>query len=161
MWLQAIIMGVTATVAIDLWALVLKHGLKLPTTNWAMVGRWFAYLPRGVFVHHPISASAPIPNELAVGWIAHYVTGIAYAAIYLALVTGFSTTPTLATAIVFGVVTVTAAWFILQPGLGVGVFASRAPRPNVIRLINLSVHTLFGAALYFGWELAAGVLPTG
>ena len=54
-------MGVTATVAMDLWVAFLKYGLKLPVTDWAMVGRWFGHLPKGVFLHRPISASAPIP----------------------------------------------------------------------------------------------------
>jgi hypothetical protein len=53
----------------------------------------------------------------------------------------------------FGVATVLAPWFILQPGLGLGFFASRAPNPNRTRLLNLLNHAVFGITLYAAWRL--------
>lgn len=46
-----------------------------------------------------------------------------------------------------------APWFVMQPAMGIGVFATRAPRPGVIRLVNLSMHVVFGVSLYAGWLL--------
>ncbi|WP_449393249.1 DUF2938 family protein [Eoetvoesiella caeni] len=40
---------------------------------------------RGRFVHENIGAASPIRAELALGWIVHYVTGIAYGLILVAL----------------------------------------------------------------------------
>ncbi|MGI9257995.1 MAG: DUF2938 family protein, partial [Gammaproteobacteria bacterium] len=40
--LSIIFVGIVATAVMDLWALVVKYVLHGPTTNWAMVGRWFA-----------------------------------------------------------------------------------------------------------------------
>ena len=72
--IQGVLIGVIGTIGMDIWAAIVKHVLRLPTADWAMVGRWFGHMPRGAFVHRPISASAPIPNELVIGWIGHYVT---------------------------------------------------------------------------------------
>jgi hypothetical protein len=86
----------------------------------------------------------------------HYAIGIIYAGAYLILIVALlKESPTLVSAVVFGVATVAAPWFILQPGLGLGVFARRAPRPNVVRLSSLSVHTVFGASLFFGDRIFA------
>ena len=148
-----IVVGVVATAVIDLWALFVKHVLGLPATNWAFVGRWVAHLPGGRFVHRPISDSEPVANELAIGWLVHYLVGIAYSYLYLKALPLMGGEITFGSAVIFGLVTVIAAWFVLQPGLGLGVFARFAPVPFVIRALNLSVHFLFGCGLYLGWLL--------
>ena len=150
--LQAVLIGVIATLVIDSWALILQKGFGLPTVNWGMVGRWFGHLPRGVLIHRPIGKSKAVSHERLIGWVAHYAIGVLYALGYLYLVVGvFSETPSLISALAFGLATLVAPWLILQPGLGVGVFARRAPRPGVVRLITLSVHALFGVSLFAGW----------
>ena len=152
--IQGVLIGVIATIGMDIWAAVVKHMLRLPTADWAMVGRWFGHMPRGVFVHHPISESAPIPNELVIGWIGHYVTGIVYGLAYLCIVQVLLLTgPSLNSALVFGLITVVAPWFIMQPAMGAGVFATKTPRPGLMRLINLSMHAVFGVSLFVGWLL--------
>jgi hypothetical protein len=151
---QGVLIGIIATLGMDIWAAIVKHVLRLPTANWALVGRWFGHIPRGVFVHRSIADSAAIPNELAIGWVAHYVTGIVYGLAYLSIVQVlFSGGPRLTSALVFGLLTLAAPWLIMQPGMGAGIFASKTPRPNVMRLINLSMHLVFGASLYVAWLL--------
>lgn len=150
--IKSVFIGVFATAVIDLWALLLKKGFGLPTTNWAMVGRWFGHLPRGVFVHNPITESDAVAHEHLIGWVAHYVVGILYALLYFFVVVDvLSTTPTLLSAVVFGLLTLLVPAFILQPGLGLGVFARHAPQPGVTRLISLSLHVIFGVSLFWGW----------
>lgn len=152
--LQIIFIGTFATLVIDLWALVLKHGFRQQTMDWGMAGRWFAYLPRGVFIHRPIGKTEPVSNEKLIGWLAHYTTGIIYAWMYIALMgMVFSVQPNLNSALLFGLATVLAPWFILQPGMGVGVFANKAPDPWKKRLTSLATHAVFGVALYLGWWL--------
>ena len=109
--LKILFMGTFATLVIDLWALLLKHGFKQQTTDWGLAGRWFAYLPRGVFIHQPISKTEPVNHERIIGWVLHYVIGVIYAWMYMALITDLlSQQPTLTSAIVFGIVTVVAPW---------------------------------------------------
>ena len=152
--IQGLFIGIIATLGMDIWAAIVKHVLQLPTADWALVGRWFGHMPRGVFVHHPIADSAAISNELAIGWVAHYVTGIVYGLAYLSIVQVlFSSGPTLTSALVFGLVTLAAPWLIMQPSMGAGIFASRTPRPSLMRLINLSMHLVFGVSLYIAWLL--------
>jgi hypothetical protein len=111
-------------------------------------------MPRRVFVHRAIAESAAIPNELEIGWTVHYVTGIVYGPVYLYIVRVlFSSDPTLISALVFGLVTVTSHWFIMQPRMGAGVFATQTARPGMTRLIDLSMHGVFGISLYVGWLL--------
>lgn len=155
-WLLALLTGIVATAMIDLWASVLRVGFRLPTTDWGLVGRWFGHMPRGVFLHDSIGKATPIPHERAIGWIAHYGVGILYAFSYLVIVQVLLVeAPSLSSALVFGAATVAVPWLIMQPGLGLGFLASRAPRPNLIRLIGLSVHLVFGASLFLGsWLLA-------
>ena len=151
---QGAVIGVLATIGLDIWATVAKLVFRLPTANWALVGRWFGHMPRGTFVHPSIADAAPVRNELAIGWIAHYCTGIVYGIAYLVIVQHLIPVgPSFISALVFGLVTLVAPWLIMQPGMGAGAFASRTPQPNLVRLTNLSMHGVFGAFLYLAWIL--------
>ena len=100
--IESIVVGVIATAVADLWVRLLQSVARLPAGNWALVGRWVAGFPRGVFVHRPISAAAPIRGELAIGWTFHYVVGLVYAAIYLVIVTvGLHAKPSFISALLF------------------------------------------------------------
>ena len=70
------IIGVGATALTDIWAQFLRL-FGFPKPNWAMPGRWFAHLPRGRIRHDDIAKSEPVAGELAIGWICHYLVGIA------------------------------------------------------------------------------------
>jgi len=152
---DGILIGIVATIAMDIWSLLAKHLFRLPTADWALAGRWFGHMPRGVFVHRSIAAAAPIRHELAIGWIGHYVTGVSYGLIYMLVVTiGLDTTPTFVSALIFGLVTLVAPWLVMQPGMGAGVFASNLPNAGIVRFVNLTMHIVFGVSLYFAWLLA-------
>ena len=45
-------------------------------------------------------------------------------------------------------VTVAAPLFLMQPGMGMGIAASKTPNPNAVRLRSLVTHAVFGAGLY-------------
>lgn len=146
---RSIVIGVGATAILDLWAVLLNRTLGIPLSNWAMVGRWFAHLPRGRFAHDPISASEPVPGELAIGWIMHYLVGVLFAAVLLTIWgVAWARMPTLWPALIVGIVTVGCGWFVLQPGMGFGLAASKRPNPNQIRLVGLVNHVVFGLGLY-------------
>lgn len=154
-----ILIGIAGTLGMDIWALVAKHVFRLPVADLAMVGRWAGHMPRGRYFHTPIAASDAIEHELAIGWCVHYVTGIAYGVFYLFSVRWIAGgTPSLFSALVFGLVTLAAPWFIMQPAFGLGILASKAPRPWRTRWINLSMHLAFALAMYAGWKILALVL---
>lgn len=156
---RAIVIGVGATIILDLWNVLLR-ALGVASTNWGMVGRWIGHFPRGRFVHDSIAQASPIPGEHAIGWIAHYVIGVMYALLLLAIVgMDWARAPTLLPALAFGLATIVAPFFIMQPGMGSGVAASKTPNPGVARLKSLVSHTVFGLGLYAAAVLAALALP--
>ncbi|MBB1598069.1 DUF2938 domain-containing protein [Achromobacter sp. UMC46] len=145
----AVLIGVGATLVMDLWAIVIKRCFGIPSLNFAMVGRWIGHLPRGRFRHENMARSAPVRGEAWLGWGAHYAIGIVFAAMLLAVVgIPWTLRPTLAPALLFGILSVAAPFFILQPGMGAGIAASKTPRPNTARLRSLMAHAVFGVGLY-------------
>ncbi len=145
--------GVGATALTDLWAIARKHLLGIPPPNYGLVGRWFAYMPRGRFCHDSIAAALPVHGERLIGWTAHYLTGVAFAAILLG-VWGLAWIhhPTIGPALLVGICTVAAPFLVMQPGMGAGIAASRTPRPAAARFQSLVTHAIFGLGLYAaGW----------
>src|SRR4051794_13642499 len=55
----------------------MQRDFNVPATNWAMVGRWVGHMPRGHFMHENIGRAAPVSGEHAIGWIVHYIIGMA------------------------------------------------------------------------------------
>lgn len=147
--IRAIFIGLGATLTFDLWALFLKHAFKITPSNICLVGRWLRYMPEGIFKHSNILSAPQKSAECTVGWIAHYMIGITFAITFVALVgNNWLQHPTLIPAIVFGVVTVLAPFFIMQPSLGFGFAASKMSNPAQARLRSLMNHTAFGIGLY-------------
>jgi len=56
--------------------------------------------------------------------------------------------PTLISALIFGMVTVSAPFLIMQPSFGLGVAASKTSSPMQARLRSLMNHAVFGVGLY-------------
>lgn len=155
-----VLIGVGATAATDLWAIVRRRLLGTPPPNYGLVGRWLAHMTRGRFCHDAIAAAVPVQGERLIGWTAHYLIGISYAVILVGIWgVQWIHQPTLWPAMAVGIGTVAAPFFLMQPGMGAGVAASRTPRPAAARLHSLIMHAIFGLGLYAtGW--AANLLYT-
>jgi hypothetical protein len=153
---RSVLIGAGATLLVDLWVLFQARCFGAPAPDWALVGRWFGGFPNGRFVHDKIANAPAIPGELAIGWIAHYVIGVGYATLMLAIFgLSWARQPALLPALSFGVITVAAPFFIMQPGLGQGVAASKAANPGAARVHSLMAHRVFGFGLYLSaWILA-------
>lgn len=149
--LRGIVIGLVATAAINLWAQLLKQTLGIPAPNRAMMGRWFSHIPRGTVFHDSIAKAEPIPNETRIGWMCHITVGAIFG-VMLALLAGrdWLASPTLLPALAFGIVTVGFGWFLMQPGMGLGVGGSRTPHPWKVRSQGLLGHVVFGLALWVG-----------
>lgn len=153
--LQAVVSGVFATVVLDLWQRLVHATAGIPPANWAFVGRWFAYIPRGRLVHRPIADTPAVEGELALGWTLHYLIGVIYGFAYLGLmVYGLGRPPSLLNGAVFGACSVVIPWFILQPGLGIGIMGRKTPKPAIPIFNAFANHVVYGIALYGGVWLA-------
>jgi energy-converting hydrogenase Eha subunit B len=150
---SAIFIGLGATLTFDLWGLFLKLAFKITPSNICLVGRWLRYMPEGTFKHSNIVSAPRKSAECTVGWIAHYMIGITFALVFVALVGNhWLQRPTLIPALVFGVVTVLAPFAIMQPSFGLGFAASKLSNPTPARVRSLMNHTAFGIGLYlFAW----------
>ena len=141
--------GLGATLAVDLWALVRRRWLDLPLPDYGLVGRWLGGLPRGRFRHERIAASAALRGERVLGWVAHYLIGVSFAALLPLLCgTAWLHRPSLAPAVLVGLGTVLAPFLLMQPGMGAGIAASRTAHPAKARLHSLLTHLVFGLGLY-------------
>lgn len=145
---SVLLIGMGATAVMDAWLLFLQR-LGVPTLNFAMVGRWAGHWRCGTWMHEAIAKAAPVRGELALGWLVHYTTGIAFAGL-LAGITGMGWVhqPTLLPALGLGMATVAAPWLVMQPAMGAGIASSRTPAPAKNRLRSLANHTVFGLGLY-------------
>jgi len=146
--LHAAAIGVGATAVMDLWLLLLKV-CGIPTLNFTLLGRWVGHMPQGRWAHDGIAKAAPVRGETAMGWLVHYLTGIAFA-LLLALLAGpnWVSAPTLLPALAFGIGTVLVPFFVMQPAMGAGIASSRTPAPALNRLRSVANHTVFGFGLF-------------
>ena len=143
------LIGIGGTVSMDFWAVVLWKLFGQAAPNWAPVGRWTWHLQHGTVFHGSIVHAAPYANEQALGWAFHYFVGIVYGVV-LALFMGetWLAAPTFLPALIWGIVTVGAGWFLLHPGLGLGWMASNTANPMKVRAMGLIAHTIFALGMW-------------
>lgn len=151
--ISALVIGLGATALMDLWTIVRKRLFDIAPPNYGLVGRWLAHMPRGRFRHGAITATPAATGERFIGWTAHYLIGIAFAALLLGLCgLAWVQHPSIGPALAVGVGTVAIPFFLMQPGMGAGIAGSRTPRPAAARLQSLVTHAIFGLGLYAtGW----------
>ena len=149
--------GAGATLVMDAWLLLLNK-CGIPTLNFAFIGRWVGHLSRGQVMHAAIARSVPIRGERALGWAMHYATGIAFAALLLAL-TGpsWAATPSLLPALALGIATVAVPLLLIQPAMGAGIASSKTPTPLRNCLRSIANHGVFGLGLYLSAALIAAL----
>jgi hypothetical protein len=133
---STLVIGAGATLVMDGWGVARQRLLGMPAMDYGLVGRWLAHLPRGRFRHQRIAAMPPVRGERLIGWTAHYLTGVAFAGVLLALWgIDWARNPTLAPALIVGIGSVAAPFLVMQA-----------------RLQSLVTHTVFGLGLYAaGW----------
>ncbi|MFB9262895.1 DUF2938 domain-containing protein [Bradyrhizobium erythrophlei] len=148
---SAVLVGTVATVVMDVWAMIRLRLLGVPALDYAFVGRWLGHLPRGRLRHDRIAASPPVPGERLIGWTAHYLIGIGFAGLLIAMFgLDWVHNPTIGPALLVGIGSVAAPFLVMQPAMGAGLAASRTPNPAAARLHSLVTHAVFGFGLYAG-----------
>lgn len=144
-----VLIGIGATLVMDLWALLRQQLFGIAPTNWGMVGRWIGHMRNGRFSHTSIANADIVHSEKAIGWTAHYLIGIGYAVLlFLIFGEAWLLEPSLGPALALGIATVVAPFFLLQPGMGAGIAASKALNPHAVRLHSVLNHAVFGFGLY-------------
>ncbi|HUQ11420.1 MAG TPA: DUF2938 family protein, partial [Steroidobacteraceae bacterium] len=114
--IETLIVGLVATAVMDVWGVVRKPLLGLPAADYRLVGRWIAYFARGKFRHESIAKAPALSLEQLIGWAAHYLLGMVFAAGLLAVTRpGWIQRPTLGPALIFGVLTVAVPFLVMQP----------------------------------------------
>lgn len=152
----AIAIGIGATAVLDGWVVIRRLLFGIPSPNYGLVGRWIGHMAGGRLMHESIARSRPIRGESLIGWTAHYVIGIGFAAILVAAFgLAWCREPTVAPALGVGLATVLAPFLVMQPAMGMGIAASRAADPTAARLQSLLTHAVFGLGLYISaWVLS-------
>jgi hypothetical protein len=150
--------GAGATLVVDFWELLRHWLLGQPRPDWALVGRWFAHLPRGRFRHAAIGQAPSVRGEAIIGWVAHYLVGMVFAATLIAIEgADWFQRPALLPALLLGIATVAAPFLILQPGMGLGIAGSKARYPTAMRAQSLVTHAVFGVGLYLSALLLVSI----
>lgn len=154
--IAAVLIGIGATICIDLWSVFLRRVFAIRSLDYCLLGRWLLHMPEGTFRHVSISASPSRTHECRIGWTAHYSIGIAFGLLFVLLVSeAWIQRPTLLPALAFGVATVVVPFFTMQPSFGLGIAASKTPHPSQARLKSLATHSVFGLGLYLtAWLLS-------
>ena len=157
--LRTLLIGVGATMVMDLWALLLRQ-FGIPSLNFSFLGRWIGHLPEGRWMHDSMAKATPVRGERLIGWGAHYSIGVTFAALLLAMFgLKWARSPSLLPALFMGIVTVLAPLLILQPALGAGIASSKTPTPVFNSMKSLVTHTVFGFGLYLVALATAALMP--
>ncbi|AVP96274.1 DUF2938 domain-containing protein [Ahniella affigens] len=144
-----LVLGVGATLAVDLWAWLRQHLLRVPLPDYRLLGRWVGHWPAATFRHQSITKAPAIRHEYWLGWLSHYGTGIAFALLFNWLVGDtWMAKPTVWPALLFGLLTVLAPFLIMQPAFGFGWAGSLTSSPWRTRLQSVLTHVVFGLGLY-------------
>ncbi|CAM1374487.1 DUF2938 domain-containing protein [Tenacibaculum xiamenense] len=146
--LQVILVGIGGTLAMDIYSLILK-AFHIKTLDYRFVGRWIGHFPKGRFFHQKIMESSVIPYEQIIGWTAHYLIGISFSFL-LFFIYGkkWFQSPTFSPALIIGIVTIVAPFFLLQPAFGFGIAGTNLPSPNKARMMSFIIHCVYGVGLY-------------
>ncbi|EGQ9055571.1 hypothetical protein CGH58_05830 [Vibrio parahaemolyticus] len=156
--LQAALIGIGATVIMDLWAWLQRRVFGIPSLNYALVARWVLCMPKGKLVHAPIMSTDPMRGEKALGWFLHYAIGVVFALAHIAVFGHhWLVEPSLTPGLITGAVTLVFPFLVIQPCLGFGFAASKTPTPWKARLLSTLAHLAYGLGLFITAFATKGV----
>lgn len=146
--LNALLVGVVATVAMDL---VAAAGVALHIFRIPLYGRWFLYGLKGTFRHADIEHAPPLRGENALMLPLHYLAGTLLAAVYLFFLDISSLgTGNVLLAAGFGLISSAIPFFLMLPSMGYGLFGLGHSRDTFwIRQILL-MHLGYGVGIGLG-----------
>lgn len=153
MLLNVFLIGFISTFIADLITIIVKTIVKIPSLDFAWVGRWVLYINKGQYWHQTIIQSPALPYEKIVGWLVHYLIGIITAGIMLWSYPLFTSILSIESyAFLFGIITIILPFAIMQPAFGFGFAACKTPQPNIAHFRSFLFH------LYLGFGLCLATL---
>ncbi len=151
--LKLMLIGFGSCIVFDVWQRIFQIFTSIPPSNWTLVGRWFIGLTsNGQFIASQLSQQPKAKHETSIGWVVHYVVGIAYAYAFFILVELGILEPTITHGLIFGMVSVLVPWLFFMPAMGNGILANKAPNPKISCALALMMHSLFGLSLGVGFS---------
>lgn len=121
----------------------------VPAINWAMVGRWVGHVPKGRFVQPDLKQAEAVPGEHAIGWIFHYAIGAGYGLLLVAIWgAGWLQAPGIVPPMIVVLALLVLPFFVMMPGMGMGIAGARTPNPTAARLKSVLGHSVFGLGMY-------------
>ena len=126
---------------------------KIPTLNFAFLGRWVGWMFQGKLIHQSIAKSPQIKGEYLLGWIAHYSVGLIFSFSFLFIIgSTWLSHPQFYSALMFGVVTVLYPFLLCNLRWVVALLHQKH-----LILLNclksLMNHSVFGCGLYLTAKL--------
>ena len=76
--IELILIGIGSCIVFDVWQRILQIFTSIPPSNWTLVGRWFiGLIYNGRLIANQLSLQNEVKHETPIGWVFHYVVGIA------------------------------------------------------------------------------------
>ena len=145
-----VIVGVAATVTMDVLGSVVRRAGLAAGAKGIWVGRWYLGIPHGQFVHPNIAAAPERPGEKQAALIGHYVIGIILAIVYVVGAGWLGISPAgMLLALGYGIATCVFPWFLVLPALGFGPFGLKGPKDLRLFTSSLLNHTFYGFGLWW------------
>jgi len=146
--ISGIVAGVIGTMFMDLMNnLVARTGLLLKI-DMALLGRMTAGWTHGRFIYNHPDELEPVPNEKIYGYLTHFAIGISLAVPFITLWGLFVKNPlTPFGAIIFGISTTAASFFLVYPSMGLGVCGLKSPVKIKAFVSPLANHFFYGVGL--------------
>ncbi|MCG3266267.1 DUF2938 domain-containing protein [Yoonia sp. I 8.24] len=152
--IAAVVIGIGATAFMDAFAWLQGSLFKIPSLNYALVGRWIIGLSKGRFFHNTIMQAPPQRHERTIGWLFHYGIGVFFVLLMQFVVgTDWYFAPNLLAPLLIGLLSLCAPFLVMQPAFGFGIAASKTPSPWTARQRSLIAHLSFGFGIYFAGML--------
>lgn len=146
---DSILSGIVCCIAMDVWQRILFLAYKIPTTNWAIAGRWLIMLiNKQIIINKNLDNEAKIKYELQIGWCFHYIVGIGYGFTYYFCILIFNFFDTsIISGFMFGLLSIVIPWFFFLPATGKGMMGNKTPNPNLTKLLSILSHIVVGLFL--------------
>mgnify|MGYP000888404216 CR=1 FL=1 len=150
---KTLAVGLGATFISDCWTFFLNEfGVK--SQFMTFLGRWIGHFPKGKFIHHTILDTPPVTNEIVIGWMAHYGTGIAFGFLFIRMVgKKWLDDPKITPAFLFGILTLILPLFIFVPSIGFGNPLFHLPDSKLSLMRTLAYHAVFALGLFLTSKL--------
>jgi len=143
--------GVLATVGMDVAMVVASQvapaAFATDEIGLRLIGRWAGGLLHGRLRHDAIVTEQPIGGEIAIGVVAHYLTGTILTVGYLEAMRRTGRKPRLDSATAYGLATGALPLLVMYPAMGLGCCGARSSDRRQLVSLMMMGHLAFGVGI--------------